>query len=309
MTRAGRTTIQGKYGDTLKIVAVDENGNIVGVLQGIDATGVLRTLKVDSDGQIISVIKGDQGVVAQDASNRLLTIIEGSEDLPVAQKAVTGELITVMQGAQGLDVAQQAVTGELVSVMKGIEGANLRTVALDSSGNIIGVMKGNYGGSLITIAVDSTGVMQADISKAERIEIIETVSTTHFTGAIVMNAHESENITGLVGNRYMIRGINVQSDQPLKFMLEFYGKDTFDSTDIDVDSFIDHVEIDLSSYPTFRVNGADQYKLNVGDLEILYEDYDATNELHISLHNLSPTTKAAGAAGAVQFDIKMSPRL
>jgi len=195
------------------------------------------------------------------------------------------------------------------SVMKGLEGTTLRTVALDSSGNIIGVMKGNYGGSLITIAVDSAGLMQADISKAEKIEILSTISTVHFTESIVMNAHESENITGLVGNRYMIRSINIQSIQPLKFMLEFYGQDTFDNTDIDVDSFIDHVEIDMTSYPAFRVNNTNQYKLNVGSLEILYEDYDATKELHISLHNLSPTAKIAGVSGAVQMDIKVSPRL
>jgi len=198
MGRTGRTTIQGKYGDTLKIVAVDENGNIVGVLQGIDAGGILRTLKVDSNGQIISVIKGDQGIVAQDASNRLISVIKGSEALDVKQKAVTGELITVMQGNQGVDVAQQAtgelvsvikgdqgivaqdasnrlisvikgseglnvkqqaITGELVSVMQGLDGATLRTVAVDGAGNIIGVMKGNDAGTLRTLKVDASGQM------------------------------------------------------------------------------------------------------------------------------------------------------
>jgi len=148
-----------------------------------------------------------------------------------------------------------------------------------------------------------------EISKAERIEIYSTMSTVHFTESIVINAHESESLTGLASNRYMIRAVNIQSIQPLKYLLEFYGTDSFDSTDIDTDSFIDHVELDMSAYPAFRVNNANQYKLNVGALEILYEDYDVTRELHISLHNLSPTAKIAGVSGAVQLDIKMSPRL
>lgn len=150
---------------------------------------------------------------------------------------------------------------------------------------------------------------RVEISKAERIEIYSTVSTTHFTESIALNGHESESLTGLTGNRFKVIGVNIQSVQPLKFLLEFYGKDTFDSTNIDSDSFIDSVKLDMRSSAAFRVNNANQYKLSVGALEILYEDYDITKELHMSLHNLSATTKNAGATGAVQIDIKMSPRL
>jgi len=150
---------------------------------------------------------------------------------------------------------------------------------------------------------------RVEISKAERIEIYSTVSTIHFTGSIVMNAHETENLTGLASNRYMIRAVNIQSVQPLKFLLEFYGTDGFNNTNIDIDSFIDHVELDMTAYPAFRVDNANQYKLNVGALEILYEDYDITKELHMSLHNMSPTAKIASALGAVQIDLKISPRL
>lgn len=147
------------------------------------------------------------------------------------------------------------------------------------------------------------------ISKAEQIEIFSTSSTSHFTGLIAYQGHESENIKRLSTNRYLVRGVNIQSTQPLKFLLEFYGSDTFDSSNIDTDTFIDHIELDMTSYPAFRVNNANQYKLNVGGLEVLYEDYDRTKELHITLHNLSPTSKNAGTTGAVQLDIKMSPRL
>lgn len=150
---------------------------------------------------------------------------------------------------------------------------------------------------------------RVEVSKAEKIEIYSTVSTTHFTESIVLNAHESENITGLKVNKYTIKAINIQSIQPLNYLLEFYGGDGFDSTNIDIDSFIDEIELDLTEEPAFRVNNANQYKLNLSGLEMLYEDYNITKELHLMLHNHSATTKAAGTAGAVQIDIKMSPRL
>jgi len=47
-----------------------------------------------------------------------------------------------------------------------------------------------------------------------------------------------------------------------------------------------------------------QYYLDVSDLTSLYEDQDANVTLHVSLQNLSPIAKIAGALGAVQFDFK-----
>jgi hypothetical protein len=148
-----------------------------------------------------------------------------------------------------------------------------------------------------------------DVTKAEKIEILSTDKDTDFTGAIIMNDHETANITGFAGNKYMIRGVNIQSDQALKYRLIFWGSDTFNSTDLDADTYIDDVELDLTTSPAFRINNTGQYYLNVGDLQIIYEDYDATRELHISLQNQSATTKNAGVSGEVQIDIKTSPRL
>lgn len=148
-----------------------------------------------------------------------------------------------------------------------------------------------------------------DITKAEKIEIVSTDKDTHFTGSIAINTQEKENLTGLATNRYMIRGVNIQSDQLLKYRLVFWGSDTFDSTDLNLDTYIDDVELDMTVSPAFRINNTGQYYLNVGDLQIIYEDYDGTRELHIGLQNESATAKNAGATGEVQLDIKMSPRL
>jgi hypothetical protein len=61
MSRSGRTTIQGQYGDSLKIVSVDENGNIVGVLKG-DYLGSLKTLATDDEGRILAKIYDPQDI-------------------------------------------------------------------------------------------------------------------------------------------------------------------------------------------------------------------------------------------------------
>jgi len=152
--------------------------------------------------------------------------------------------------------------------------------------------------------------LQTVVSKAEEIEIINTDKDLHFTGQITINSHEKENITGLLGNKYLIRGVNIQSNQNLKYRLIFWSKDIFDNTDLNTDSYIDDVELDMtSSTSAFRIDSADQYRLNVSSLDISYEDYDQTKELHISLQNLSAVSKNAGSTGEVQLDIKMSPRL
>ncbi len=152
-------------------------------------------------------------------------------------------------------------------------------------------------------------LQQTAVSKAEKIEVYSTDKDVHFTGAIVMNAEEQENLTGLLSNRYMIRGVNIQSIQPLKYRLIFWSSDQFSNVDLDLDYYIDDVELDMSASPAFRINGVNQYYLNVGGLEIIYEDFDITRELHISLQNESAIAKIAGALGTVQLDIKMSPRL
>lgn len=157
--------------------------------------------------------------------------------------------------------------------------------------------------------VEISSATDVEISKPEELEIMNTDKDLHFTEEIAMNAQEEENITGLAYNKYLIRGVNIQSIQQLKFRLIFWGSDTFDNTDLDTDVYIDDVELNMAGTSAFRIDNANQYRLNVGSLDILYEDYDATKELHISLQNLSAVAKNAGATGTVQIDIKMSPRL
>ena len=135
-----------------------------------------------------------------------------------------------------------------------------------------------------------------------QLEIIESDKNTHFTGAIIQNAKEDEDITGLKGNKYIIDNVAIQADQNLKFEVWFWSKDTKDDTDLDIDTFLGFVEIDLSTSGV-RIGGVNQYYDNKTGIQIMYEDKDATNELHVSLLNRSSTTKLAGATGEVKITI------
>lgn len=155
-----------------------------------------------------------------------------------------------------------------------------------------------------------TGAMS--IIRGERVRLVKTDSTQHFTGAITMNNQETENITGLKSNKIYIRGVNIQSVQPLEYRLIFWSKGTFDDTDIDADTYFDDVELDMrivAGGAAFRISTANQYYLNVAGLGIVYEDEDGTYEIHMSLQNESAVAKIAGTLGAVQIDVFYTDRL
>jgi len=155
-----------------------------------------------------------------------------------------------------------------------------------------------------------TGI--TNIRKSESISFIRTSSLSHFTGAIVMDDHIVENLPGLSDDKIVIKEINVQSVQNLKFKLWLWSNDSFEDTNLNIDSYRTSILIDMTnsnSEVVDRLNNANQYYLDIRGLNILYEDMDESNEIHCSLQNLSPTAKIAGNLGAVQFDIAYTPRL
>lgn len=153
-------------------------------------------------------------------------------------------------------------------------------------------------------------VATTTITRAEKIETYNSISTIDFIGAVPINGMAIANITPpLLSNKYTIRGINIQSVQQIDFDLIFFSSAVFDTPGVlDTDTFLDSAELDMTVFPTFRINNANQFRLAVSDLVILYEDIDLTNTLHVGLLNLGPVAKLAGAAGGVQIDFKMSPR-
>ncbi len=133
-------------------------------------------------------------------------------------------------------------------------------------------------------------------------EWLVTDKDVNFIGAIILNAKADENLAGLAADKIVITDIMFEGDENLHYYLLFWSTDDFENADLDVDSFLGFVELDLPNNG-FRIAGANQYYLNVSDVNLNYEDEDATNELHVSLLCLSVAGKTAGAAGEVKVKI------
>lgn len=144
-------------------------------------------------------------------------------------------------------------------------------------------------------------------------EFIDTVKTTHFTGALAQNAIEEENIAmptnwGLVlHNKAVISNITIDSDQNLDWEVQFYAKDTQSDTDEDTDSFITSFFFSSSDGKQNAGTGLWKYDANPAHKEFDYEDEDRTSEWHITLVNRSVTAKTAGAAGSLKVRFRATP--
>ena len=81
-----------------------------------------------------------------------------------------------------------------------------------------------------------------------RISAIRSDKGRHFTESLTKNASERENLTGLKSNRITITKVTIQAKQPLRYRLLFFSKDTFTDLDLNDDTFLGAVELDLSTY-------------------------------------------------------------
>lgn len=81
-----------------------------------------------------------------------------------------------------------------------------------------------------------------------KISNIRSDRAEHFTQELAQGESEQENIGGLLANRIIIQNITVNAKQNLKFRLSFFSRNTFTDSDLDDDTFIDSVIIDLSKY-------------------------------------------------------------
>lgn len=142
--------------------------------------------------------------------------------------------------------------------------------------------------------------------------VLRSDKDSNFTGEIIQNAKEDENLTGLASNKVMIKAVRIEAKEALDFVVIFWSKDTFDDTDLDSDTFIEWVRFNLggtTGVNVIRPGGANQFYGSVTGLNIPYRDDDLSNELHVSLMNLSASAKTAGAAGEVIIEIDYEIRL
>ena len=142
----------------------------------------------------------------------------------------------------------------------------------------------------------------------EALYTIRSDKDDNFSGALGQYAKEDENLSGIITNKIGISGLSIVSDQQLKFKVLLWSKDTFvNTTNLDLDTFITEIDLDLAVYG-WQVDGAGPWRMSIGNLDVGYRDEDNTNELHISLMNMSGTGKVAGASGEVVLELTYNPR-
>lgn len=135
----------------------------------------------------------------------------------------------------------------------------------------------------------------------------------HFTGEIVQNASEAENIAlpaaldGVNGNaRGIIRAVTLISDQGLDWELYFFGSDLFGEADLDADGYLGRCKFTAST-DGIQLGGSGSYYFYKEGLEIPYLDADNSGELHVALVNRSAGAKTAGANGEVVVKLHIEP--
>ena len=159
--------------------------------------------------------------------------------------------------------------------------------------------------------VEMIGESTVSVGREERSQA-KSVVATHFSGAIAQWASEEENITGLTSNEITITSITAYAEQALDMRVWFFEKDGFQAAaaaDMDDDEFMENVLLDI---PTdgMQYKNANGYYIAATDLNIDYEDLDATKELHIALEVIGATAKlASGAGGNIWLKISYTPRL
>lgn len=189
---------------------------------------------------------------------------------------------------------------------------DLNQLTIDAPGLVADYTLGdNAAISMARVIVDGTQFRLETVAKTtgelvigevEEPEWLVTDKDTHFTEAIAQNAKEDENLAGLAANKVVITDVMIEADENLQFYLLFWSTDGIDDTDLDDDSFLGFVDLDIPNNG-FRIAGAGQYYLNVTDVNLHYEDEDASTELHVSLLCRTAAGKTAAAAGDVKVKI------
>jgi len=148
-----------------------------------------------------------------------------------------------------------------------------------------------------------------NLEKAVKSDVtfLKTDANGVFLSEIVQNAKEDADLSGLTSNAVAILAVIIQGKEQLSYRVIFWSKDTFDNANLDEDTYIDHVDLDLSNLG-IQIAGAGQFYLTQRlDPPLLYIDEDKSRELHVSLQNIDATTKTAGVDGQVRLIFAVSP--
>lgn len=142
------------------------------------------------------------------------------------------------------------------------------------------------------------------------IATLRSQAETNFTGALVQNAAATANLVVPVNltslglqTRARIQSVAILSAQNLAWEVWFFGRDLFQESDIDADTFLGRVAFVANDGS--RIAAAGAYYYFAAPSGILYQDQDNTREIHVMLINRSAGAKDAGAAGEISVAITM----
>lgn len=154
---------------------------------------------------------------------------------------------------------------------------------------------------------------------------VRSISTTHFTEAIIQNAAEVEHIdvaaltntpgaagAGLSAGKHMrgrIHALRIISTENLAWELEFWGAATAgavpNNADIDKEFFLG--KFAFVAGDGTRVTGDTFYHYFVPSMELSNMDVDMTGKIHLRLINRSAAAKSAGVPGALVVELEVEP--
>jgi len=145
------------------------------------------------------------------------------------------------------------------------------------------------------------------------IRYVDSVETSHFTGALIEDAIELESLDfpsdwGVIGlGECVIESATIQSKQNLDWDLWIFSSSSGNATTLSDDGFVDGFHFPREA--GFRIAGANQYYYSSpsNHLAVPYFDEDRSSRVHIALINRSAVAKLAGVTGEVRVRLMVRP--
>ena len=178
-------------------------------IRGFDGT-TLKTLKVDTDGQLYAILRGIYGTTFKNVA--------------VDDK---GQLYVILRGASGNDVAVDA-NGFISAILKGIDsGGTLRTVRTDDEGRLIAMINALYGTTEKPLKCDADGNLYLNLNAQDLAYLvtkgfignIHTVWDT-WTGYSVGETHTVLNIASGKGLLLIAHEFSGETSNVLKIVVD-----------------------------------------------------------------------------------------
>lgn len=161
--------------------------------------------------------------------------------------------------------------------------------------------------------------------QAGNVTRVRTISTEHFTGAIVQNAAETEIINpGLLSNGRLggagwglaaggrctcrLHELRILSVENLDWAFELYASSVFpESVGVTIDTLLFLGRWEFTAAMGAKDTADTWWKYWVPGLDLSIIDAEVTSRLYMRLVNKSAASKTAGAGGAVVVELGVEP--